>query len=1014
MRRVRSQFQRPVFRLPVVSVPARAVALVVAAFVVLPASQAVGAVTVSIGGPGTGTVTSVPAGVNCGNTPGNPQSACVFDFAAFTSPSFTATPDAPNIFYGWSGTNGGTCVSGAANPCSFQWNFGGTFTLMASFGPVPDPPVATTSPVTDLSYYGATLEGQVNPSDFAVGDCHFEYGQTSDYGNSVDCAPANIPAGSTDVAVSADIGYLQPDTTYHYRLVADNPGGADQGADQTFTTATAPADNCDNADIRAQQGTGVHFLPDCMAYEIVSNGDTGGTGIVDNVGALLGSGDRAQFFAQVVDQPASVPGWINIYTALRDESGWSVNNSMTPSPAVASGTNLQQSLGAFRPSSDLGRTLMAEASVSQRQLGQVSWEIYDLDGTRTNAYPLITPLDRVGSANTSDFDYELEGTSNDLSRFFFRYNKRNPGSGVGLMVGEPTMTGNIGLSNIYAITGAGGANPKLDVLNRATDPAPGVPGTIIGGACGAGLGGRLGNSDNTAPRTERAVSEDGAVAYFSVIGNAPPASAGLCGSALLANNRRIYKREGSTTVAVSESQCARVSPVCAGSGNDRYMGASADGSVVVFTSPRQLTDSDLDTTSDVYVYDSDPPAGRPNLIQASAGEAVPGHTVGAGAVVDEAVDVSADGSRFYFAASGVLTDANSRGESPVAGQRNLYVFERDDANPDGRIELVATVSAGDAATDSNGRGIQAWALPVDGSGDGHFLLFNASPQLVADDADSARDIYRYDDTSGEIVCASCDGDANTEAFMVGRKDDQDLGAASSDVSKVVFETAERVLDSDRNDTSDVYVWDDGAVSLITGGTGTAGVSDFRMSSDGDSVFFTTRASVLASDVNRQRDLYVARVGGGFPEPPAPPAGCEALADACQGGGAGSVGSDSKTAAGGAGNADPGVRGNLALGRLGVQARKRAARTGVLAVTVRSGKAGVVRLLAKARIGKQTRQVGKASKALAQPGSAKLALRLNRAARKRLASGAGLSVRIELHATDARSRSMTVRLPGASS
>ena len=35
----------------------------------------------------------------------------------------------------------------------------------------------------------------------------------------------------------AAIGGLAPDTTYHFRLVAENSGGVAYGDDQTFTTA---------------------------------------------------------------------------------------------------------------------------------------------------------------------------------------------------------------------------------------------------------------------------------------------------------------------------------------------------------------------------------------------------------------------------------------------------------------------------------------------------------------------------------------------------------------------------------------------------------------------------------------------------------------------------------------------------------------------------------------------------------------------------------------------------------
>ncbi len=75
----------------------------------------------------------------------------------------------------------------------------------------------------------------MNPNGGEVSDCHFEYGPTNTYGTSVPCA--SLPgSGNSPVAVSAAIGKLTPNSTYHYRIVATNAGGTSADTDKTVTT----------------------------------------------------------------------------------------------------------------------------------------------------------------------------------------------------------------------------------------------------------------------------------------------------------------------------------------------------------------------------------------------------------------------------------------------------------------------------------------------------------------------------------------------------------------------------------------------------------------------------------------------------------------------------------------------------------------------------------------------------------------------------------------------------------
>jgi hypothetical protein len=96
--------------------------------------------------------------------------------------------------------------------------------------------VATTGAADSITTSSATLTGTVNPGGVQT-TYHFEYGTGTSYGLSTPATDAG--SGSSATSVSAGITGLTPDTTYHYRLVASNSGGASQGADRTFKTTAA-------------------------------------------------------------------------------------------------------------------------------------------------------------------------------------------------------------------------------------------------------------------------------------------------------------------------------------------------------------------------------------------------------------------------------------------------------------------------------------------------------------------------------------------------------------------------------------------------------------------------------------------------------------------------------------------------------------------------------------------------------------------------------------------------------
>ena len=100
------------------------------------------------------------------------------------------------------------------------------------------PPVASTNPATLVDKSTATLNALVNPNSLAT-DARFEYGLTTSYGTQT-TLQTNIGSGNSSVSVTQNLTGLQPNTMYHYRVIATNTGGSVQSNDMSFTTLPDP------------------------------------------------------------------------------------------------------------------------------------------------------------------------------------------------------------------------------------------------------------------------------------------------------------------------------------------------------------------------------------------------------------------------------------------------------------------------------------------------------------------------------------------------------------------------------------------------------------------------------------------------------------------------------------------------------------------------------------------------------------------------------------------------------
>jgi len=98
----------------------------------------------------------------------------------------------------------------------------------------PKLPGAFTDTVSYISQTWTTLNGLITPG-YLMTTVTFEYDTTTAYAHTISADPDTI-SGKNSGKRSIEITGLTPNTTYHYRVIAQNSLGTSYGSDRTFTT----------------------------------------------------------------------------------------------------------------------------------------------------------------------------------------------------------------------------------------------------------------------------------------------------------------------------------------------------------------------------------------------------------------------------------------------------------------------------------------------------------------------------------------------------------------------------------------------------------------------------------------------------------------------------------------------------------------------------------------------------------------------------------------------------------
>lgn len=618
------------------------------------------------------------------------------------------------------------------------------------------------------------------------------------------------------------------------------------------------------------------LAPD-RAYEMVSPADTFGQGTSpralspDGLRVLTVSGGG---YANAPSQD----GTQNHYAAIRGGEAWQNHPLALPAATFR--------LPGFwwDAMQDLSEHLVISAARDEATPSGSAYYFIDDAGNIRQASPsfqnLTSPDDPAGFLS-------YVGGSADLDRFVFTARSRDrvlPSDAPEGTAANPR--------SIYEVYDARSGDPKA----RRVDVDNG--GDVMGWLCG-----RIPGGDRSVVNV---ISHDGKTIFFS---SRTPSVPTVCAAASRGPLKLFARLDGSSTVEISASECDRVPnaeadpPVTAcavvpgnapAASDAQFLGASSDGSIAIFSTNRQLTDSDTDSTDDLYEYRRNPPQGHGHLTQITA---APGQsaTPGNGARHLGVLRIADDGKRVYFVAQGVLTtDPGANGSTASDGANNLYAFERTAAVPEGHIRFVARLaSSGDASlwgTDLTS--LKRMQLADDA---GRFLVFQSTAPMTTDDMDTVADVYLYDAVDHTLIRISrgktghgSDGNepqaAQIRSPFANYFSRITVRSITEDGTGIVFHTDEALQSEDSNGVADLYEWRAGVgVELVSDGTDplAQGNLDESITPDGDSIMFKSASQLTPNDTDGAQDVYVARKGGGFPFLPSPPREiCEG--DDCQG------------------------------------------------------------------------------------------------------------------------------------
>jgi hypothetical protein len=677
----------------------------------------------------------------------------------------------------------------------------------------------------------------------------FEYGTSTDYGSST--AIGDAGSGTALVKVGVVLSGLQPETTYHYRVVAkngDSPAGI-LGSDHTFTT---------------QGAGGPLVLPDGRGWEMVSPVEKNGGQVEPLSGVTLTGGgvvqaspdgervtyDTVAAFGEAQGNPVG-----DQYLASRTSAGWSTSDMMSPTKSGA------YSLAGFggpyvAASTDLSRALEINGiapviSPPLTPLAPPSYQNYYLRDNNSGALQAL--LTSTPDTPAGNFHLEFQGSSPDLQHIVV----------ASVSALTPGAVNGGALLNLYEWSAAGGL--------QAVNVPPGVTDgeTAPDAELGSGLA-------DTRQDTSHAVSDDGSRVFW--------------GSYVRENADRPQS-------PYANGKCTIPTDACTVTVGGTFWGASSSGSVAFDTSAGDLFEFDTasETSHDLTVDSETGGAGVQGVLGASNdgayvyfvadGRLTPGATEG---------DCNSQGAGtscgLYVSHSGHTTRIGTLSQADSADWTLALLNRTARVSGDGR-HLVFDSAASLTGYDNTGP-----CIPV-------LETKGEIERVVGYKSGPCQEVYEYSAPTpaaeaagapGTLACASCnptgERPAGPSTIPAGTpyhafNSVYQSRVISADGSRVFFDSNDALVPQDSNNKQDVYEFEGGHDYLISSGTGNEPSEFMDASESGDDVFFRTGAQLVPQDNDQLADIYDARaphVPGEAVGPPSSPASLACTGTGCQG------------------------------------------------------------------------------------------------------------------------------------